>query len=61
MLVYAMIFPNTTSTQDDNVQIHAYTKDVWYMCLFGHIAVISLHIHGVKFAMASNYCAPFAS
>jgi hypothetical protein len=37
MLVYTMIFPNRTSTQDDNVQIHAYTKDVWYMCLLGHI------------------------
>ncbi len=28
MLVYAMIFPNTTFTKDDNVQIHAYTKYV---------------------------------
>jgi len=27
MLVYVVIFPNT-STQDDSVQIHPYTKDV---------------------------------
>jgi hypothetical protein len=51
MLVYVMIFPNTTSTQDDSVQIHAYTKDVWYMGLLGHIARINLHIYGVEFAM----------
>jgi hypothetical protein len=51
MLVYKVIFPNTTSTQNDSVQIHAYTKDVWYMCLLGHIAGISLHIYGVEFAM----------
>jgi hypothetical protein len=45
MLIYVMIFPNTTFTKDDNVQIHAYTKDVWYLCLFGHIAWIkSTHI-----------------
>jgi hypothetical protein len=30
MLVY-VIFPNTTCTKDDNVQIYAYTKDVWYL------------------------------
>jgi hypothetical protein len=51
MLVYAIIFSNTTSTKDDSVQIHAYTKDLWYMCLLGHIAGISLHIHGVEFLM----------
>jgi len=51
MLVYASIFPNTTSTQDDNVQIHAYTKDVWSMCLLGHIAGISLHIYSFLFPM----------
>jgi hypothetical protein len=44
MLIYVVIFPNTTSTQNDSVQIHLYTKDVWYMCLLGHIAGISLHI-----------------
>jgi hypothetical protein len=37
MFVYAMIFPNTTITKNDSVQIHAYTKDVWYLCLLGHI------------------------
>jgi hypothetical protein len=46
-----MIFPDTTSAQDDSVQIHAYGKDVRYMCLLGHIAGISLHIYGVEFAM----------
>ncbi len=58
MLVYALIFPDTTFTQDDNVQIHAYTKDVWSMCLLGHIGGISLHIYGVGFVMASNLVAP---
>jgi hypothetical protein len=61
MLVYAQILPDTTSTQDDNVQIHAYTKDVWSMCLLGHIGGISLHIYGVEFAMAPNHHAPSAS
>jgi hypothetical protein len=28
MLVYLMIFPNTTFTKDDSVQIHVYTKDI---------------------------------
>jgi hypothetical protein len=51
MLVYAMIFLNTTFTKNGNVQIHAYTKDVWYLCLLGHIARISLHIYGVEFVM----------
>jgi hypothetical protein len=51
MLVYVMIFPNITSTKDDNVQSHAYTKDVWYLCLFGHIAIISLHIYEIEFVM----------
>jgi len=51
MLIYAMIFPNATSTNDDNVQIHAYTKDVWYLCLLGHIAKINLRIYGVEFVM----------
>jgi hypothetical protein len=37
MLVYVTIFLNTTSTKDDSVQIHAYTKDVWYLCLLGYI------------------------
>jgi hypothetical protein len=50
MLIY-MTFPNTTSTKDDNVQIHAYTKDVWYLCLLSHIARISLHIYGIEFVM----------
>jgi hypothetical protein len=56
-----MIFPDTTSTKNDIVQIHAYTKDAWYMCLLGHIVGISLHIYKVEFAMCSNYCAPFVS
>jgi hypothetical protein len=47
-----------TSTQDDNVQIHAYTKDVRSTCLLGHIARISLHIYAVEVAMASNHRAP---
>jgi hypothetical protein len=51
MLIYIMIFPNTTSIKDDNVQIHTYTKDVWYLYLLGHIARISLHIYGVEFVM----------
>jgi hypothetical protein len=51
MLIYAMIFPNTTFTKDDNVQIHAYTKDLWYLCLFGHIVGISIHIYRVEFVM----------
>jgi len=57
MLVYIMIFLNTTFTKDDNVQIHAYTKDVWYLCLFGHIIRLNLDIYGVEFVMWSNYCA----
>jgi hypothetical protein len=61
MLVYTVIFPNTTSTQNESVQIHAYTKDVWYMCLLGHIVKISLHIYGVEFIMWSNYYAPSTS
>jgi hypothetical protein len=52
MLIYeVLIFPNPTSTQDDSVQIRAYTKNVWYMRLLGHIAGMSLHMYGVEFAM----------
>jgi hypothetical protein len=61
MLVYAMIFPNTTSTQYDSVQIHAYTKDVWYMRFLVHIAKLSLHMYRVEFVMWSNYRVPSAS
>jgi len=51
MLVYEVIFPNPTFTQDDSLRIHAYTKNVWYMRLLGHIAEMSLHMYGVEFAM----------
>jgi hypothetical protein len=48
MLVYEVIFPNAKSTQYDSVRIHTYTKVVWYICLLGHIARISLHLYGVE-------------
>jgi hypothetical protein len=51
MLLCTMIFPNITFTTDDSAQIHTYTKDLWYMCLPDHIALINLHIYGVEFMM----------
>jgi hypothetical protein len=45
-----VILPDTTSPQYESVQIHAYSKDVRYMCLFGHVVGTNLHIYGVEFA-----------
>jgi hypothetical protein len=46
-----VILPDTTSLQYESGQIHAYSKDVQYMCLLGHIVGISLHMKGVEFVM----------
>jgi hypothetical protein len=46
----SMILPDTTSPQYESVQIHAYNKDVRYMCLFGHVVGTSSHIYGVELA-----------
>lgn len=46
----SMILPDTTSLQYESIQIHAYSKDVRYMCLLGHVAGTSSHIYGVELA-----------
>jgi hypothetical protein len=61
MSVYALIFLSLTFTEDDDVQIHVYSKDVGSMCLLDHIIEISLHLYDVEFTMASNHHAPSTS
>ncbi len=46
----SVILLDTTSPQYENVQIHAYIKDVWYMCLLGHAVGTSSLIYGVELA-----------
>jgi len=46
----SVILPDTTSLQYESVQIHAYSKDVWYMCLFGYVVGTSSHIYGIELA-----------